>query len=311
DTLRANAGQVMRLVARWAPQETAPGGVAPGQNRFPINPVAASTDQWYLWHCHVLGHEDNDMMRKLPLVNAWRGSTAYVTGTVIAHQNVNYRARRNHTSTTTQPPPARFDQWERVNNNDGTWQPQIIYAVGDRVMHGGQLYVAHSVHQARTGQTPNLDPVLWEPLPMTACGQITKLCADNTQPAALTCQGVGAAGDENACLTGLDGCLAQCDEHVQSPCSGLCNAPTSFSVGDGTVFQSGPLGTGAACFETESELFSGSCRNLGPNRTLTINGKTETCNNSDWPYPLPPQRNHGYCIQVNADGSPNASFQAR
>lgn len=311
DTLRANAGQVMRLVARWAPQETPSNGVSPGQNRFPIDPVNPSTDQWYLWHCHVLGHEDNDMMRKLPLVNAWRGAVSYAAGAVIANQNINYRARRTHTSSASQAPSARFDLWERVNNNDGTWQPQIIYAVGDRVLHGGQLYRALTVHQAQTGQGPNVNAAQWETLPMTACGQITKLCADNTQPAALTCQSVGAAGDENACLTGLDGCLAQCDDHVQSPCSGLCNAPTRFSVADGTVFQSGALGTGAACFETESELFTGSCRNFNPTRPLTVNGKVQACNGNDWPYPLPPQRNNGYCIQVPADGSPTASFQAR
>jgi spore coat protein A, manganese oxidase len=311
DTLRSNGNQVMRLVARWAPQETPSNGVSPGQNRFPIDPVNPSTDQWYLWHCHVLGHEDNDMMRKLPLVNAWRGSVSYAAGTVIANQNINYRARRNHTSSSSQPPSARSDLWERVNNNDGTWQPQIIYAVGDRVLHGGLLYRALTVHQAQTGQSPNVNAAQWETLPMTACGQITKLCADNTQPAALTCQSTGSAGDENACLAGLDGCLAQCDDHVQSPCSGLCNSPTRFSVADGRVFQSGALGTGAACFETESELFTGSCRNFSPNRPLTVNGKVQACNGNDWPYPMPAQRNNGYCIQVPADGSPNASFQAR
>jgi spore coat protein A len=311
DTLRANGGQVMRLMARWAPQETASGGVSPGQNQFPIDPVHPSTDAWYLWHCHVLGHEDNDMMRKLPMVNAWRGSRSIATGTVIAHQNINYRARRNHTSSNSQPPNTRFDLWERVNNNDGTWQPQIIYAVGDRVLHNGQLYIARTVHQAPTSPAPSADPARWTTLAMTACGQITQLCADNTQPAALTCQTLGSGGDENACRTGLDGCLAQCDDHVQSPCSGLCNSPTKFTVADGTTFNSGPLGTGAACFETESELFTGSCRNLGPARTLTVNGKPQSCNGGNWPYPMPPQRNNGYCVQVNADGSPNASFQAR
>jgi hypothetical protein len=34
------------------------------------------------------------------------------------------------------------------------------------------------------------------------------------------------------------------------------------------------------------------------------------CNNAPWPYPLPPQRNHGYCIQTTAGNSPNASFRA-
>jgi spore coat protein A len=309
DTLRANGNQVMRLVARWAPQEIPAGGVNPGQNLFPINPVNATTDQWYLWHCHVLGHEDNDMMRKLPMVNAWRASSSYSAGTVVAHQNINYRVRLSHFSSSPQPPNTRFDLWERVNNNDGTWQPQIIYAVGDRVLHAGLLYTARTVHQAQTSPTPNADPARWEAMPMTACAQITKLCADDTQPDALTCQATAATGDEAVCLTSLDGCLAECDEHLQSPCSGLCNNPTAFGVLDGTLFQSGPLGTGAACFETESELFTGRCTNFPSNRRLTVNGKVQKCDNRNWDYPLPPQRNNGYCIQVNADGGPSASFQ--
>lgn len=146
---------------------------------------------------------------------------------------------------------------------------------------------------------------------MTACAQITKLCADNTQPKALTCQTLGANGVESACLTGLDGCLAQCDDHIQSPCSGLCNSPSPFSVPDGTIFDSGPLGTGAACFETESELASGSCSGFDGDRTLTINGRPMSCGKDrKWAYPLPPQRHYGYCIQTTAGNSPNASFKA-
>ena len=310
DTLRANGNQVMRLVARWAPQETPPGGVSPGQNLFPIDPADPTTDDFFLWHCHVLGHEDNDMMRKLPLVNIWKSQRNYAVGTVVAHQNIDYRVRVQHTSSSSQPPNTRFDLWERVNNNDGTWQPQIIYAVGDRVLHGGQLYVSNMVQQAQPGQTPNANPLLWENLPLDACGQLSTLCSDDTAPDALTCEATGLAGDQNACGASLDGCLAECDQHVQSPCSGLCNGPTPFSVADGTQFQSGPLGTGAACFETESEILSGTCSNFQGNRRLTINGRQVSCNGSNWSYPLPPQRNYGYCIQVTAGSGSNASFKA-
>jgi hypothetical protein len=208
-----------------------------------------------------------------------------------------------------QAPTARFDQWERVNNNDGTWQPQIIYAVGDRVLYSGQLYVSRTVHQAVASAPPSGDPAKWDTLPMTACAQITQLCADNTQPAALTCQATAAAADETACLAGIDGCLAQCDEPVQSPCSGLCNAPSAFSVPDGATFSSGPLGNGGACFETESELFTGKCSGMPPGRQLTINGKPQRCNGDIWDYPMPTQRNHGYCIQVAPGPGASASFQ--
>jgi hypothetical protein len=212
-----------------------------------------------------------------------------------------------HTSTS-QTPNQRFDLWERVNNNDGTWQPQIIYAVGDRVLNNGKLYRAKTVHQAQTGQPPDNDPK-WELLPQTACAQLTKLCADNTDDAGQSCQALGAANVDADCLDGLVDCLAVCDESVQSPCSGLCNNPTSFKVPDGTTFHSGALGTGAACFETTSEIVTGSCTGLGSGRTLTINGKVEPCNGANWATPLTGQRHFGYCIQTTAGSGSTASFQ--
>lgn len=311
DTLRANPGEVMTLVTRWAPQETATGGVSPGQNQFPIQPVDPATNAWYVWHCHVLGHEDNDMLRKMPLVNAWAANTAYVPGTVVAFQNIDYRVRVAHTSSSSQPPNTRFDLWERVNNNDGTWVPQIIYAVGDRVLFNGQLYRALTVHQAQTGQSPNLDPSKWEVFPMAACAQITKLCANGAKPAQKNCTSIGNANDQSQCQGSLDDCLAQCDGDVATPCSGLCNNPTSFTVPDGTVFHSGALGTGAACFETTSEIVTGSCTGLGFGRQLTINGRVEPCNGANWATPLVSERHFGYCIQVTPGLGSTASFQAQ
>jgi spore coat protein A len=311
DTIMARPGEVMRLVTRWAPQETPTGGVNPGQNQFPIVAVSPTTDAWYLFHCHVLGHEDNDMMRKMPLVNAWAPNRSFTPGTVVAHQNIDYRVRVAHTSTSSQPPPSRFDLWERVNNNDGSWQPQIIYAVGDRVTFNGRLFIAKSVHQAQSGQTPSNTPSRWDQLPTGACSQIRKFCADNTAPDALACQDIGAANVDADCGDNLDFCLGECDEDVRSPCSGLCDNPTTFTVADGTTFRSGALGNGAACFATTSELLTGTCTGLGSGRQLTINGKVQPCNGSNWAYPLPSQRNYGYCIQVNSGSGSTASFTAR
>jgi len=308
DTARANRGEILRLVTRWAPQETGTGGVSPGTNQYPIQPVDAGTNAWYLWHCHVLGHEDNDMMRKMPMVGLWVANKAYAVGTVVAFQNVDYRARLAHTSTAAQTPNTRFDQWERVNNNDGTWQPQIIYAVGDRVLSGGKLYRAKTVHQAQTGNPPDNDPK-WDFIPQGACAQLRKLCADNTDDFGQECAGTGAANVDADCLDSLDECLAACDEPVQSPCSGLCNNPHSFTVPDGTTFNSGALGTGAACFETTSEIVTGSCNGL-TGRTLTLNGKVEPCNGANWATPLTGQRHFGYCIQTTAgSGGGAATFQ--
>jgi FtsP/CotA-like multicopper oxidase with cupredoxin domain len=309
DTVRAAGNQLTRIVARWAPQEVASGGVQPGQNLFPIDPT---TGPGYLWHCHVLGHEDNDMMRKLPVVNAWASGRSYTVGTVIAHQDVNYRVRVAHTSQASQPPTARFDLWERVNNNDGTWQPQIIYAVGDRVLYQGQLYMADVLHQATPDATPPASPTLWHAFPMTACGQFAELCHEMTTPAGVTCHDLGHAGDETACLAQLPQCLAACQGgehgHSASPCSGLCSNPVAFSVPDGQSFQSGALGTAATCHETTSEILSGTCSSFAGGRQLTVNGVAMPCNSGNWTYPLPTQRNHGYCIQTNAGNHPWAAF---
>jgi FtsP/CotA-like multicopper oxidase with cupredoxin domain len=307
DTVRAPSNQLTRIIARWAPQETPSGGVAPGQNQFPIDPTANQGQ--YLMHCHVLGHEDNDMMRKLPIAPLWVGGVNYPVGLVVTHLNVNYRIRVAHTSVGAQPPPTRFDRYERVNNNDGSWQPQIIYAAGDRVLFNGQLFRALSVFQAQTGQTPSANPALWQPLPSTACGQLAQFCADDTGvPAGASCLATGQAGVEATCLAQLGTCLPVCEPVHAAPCAGLCNNPITFTVADGANFQSGPLGTGATCHQTTSEIFSGSNSSFASGRQLTVNGKVMPLN-GNWTK-LPPQRHEGYCIQTTAGNNSFAAFSA-
>ena len=72
DTVRMNPGEVTRVVVRWAPQGVAAGAVAAGTNLYAFDPTAAigTTDAFgfpggpgYVWHCHILDHEDNEMMR--------------------------------------------------------------------------------------------------------------------------------------------------------------------------------------------------------------------------------------------------------
>jgi spore coat protein A len=60
DTVKALPGMVNRILVRWAPTETPVGGVRPGQNLYEFDP---STGPGYVWHCHILDHEDNEMMR--------------------------------------------------------------------------------------------------------------------------------------------------------------------------------------------------------------------------------------------------------
>jgi hypothetical protein len=249
------------------------------------------------------------MMRPLKLVNAWAAPQLYQPGDVFTYQDVNYRVRIMHSSQSAQTPPNRFDRYERVNNNDGTWQPQIIYAVGDRVLYQGQLYMADAVHQAQTGQPPTTATTLWHSFPMTGCGQLSELCHDGTSSGAIACHDLGHAGNESACLGQLTTCLAACaggeHSHAGSPCAGLCSNPVSFSVPDATTFSSGALGTGEVCYETTSELVTGDC--TPASRNLTVNGRAMLCNGLDWPVPLPTQRHHGYCIQALA-GTPSVSF---
>ncbi len=318
DTVRTPPEMVTRIRVRWAPQEVPAGGVSPGQNLFPFDPTGFPTDnfdqQGYVWHCHLLGHEDHEMMRPLPVIGAWAPGRFVRVGRVVAYQNVDYRARSVHFSRADQPPSTRFDRWERVNNNDGSWQPQIIYAIGDRVLHEDQLFRALSIHQAQVGQTPPDNPALWAPIPMTACGQLAELCADDAgSQEGAECLALGQAGDEAACLgeeaEGLMGCLSVCEPVHPSPCSGLCENPVQFSVPDETTFRSGDLGSGPTCHETTSELLSGTCRDFSNGRKLTVNGRDMHCN-GDWPYPLPPQRNMGYCIQTTA-GQADAKFRVQ
>lgn len=57
DTVRMNPGEVTRIAIRFAPTET-PANDLNGQ--FPFDP---SVGPGFVWHCHILDHEDNEMMR--------------------------------------------------------------------------------------------------------------------------------------------------------------------------------------------------------------------------------------------------------
>jgi FtsP/CotA-like multicopper oxidase with cupredoxin domain len=67
DTIVHKVGEVTRIVTRWAPQTApleGPGSPKPGVNLFPFDPTQGK----YVWHCHNLQHEDNDMMRPFVLL---------------------------------------------------------------------------------------------------------------------------------------------------------------------------------------------------------------------------------------------------
>jgi FtsP/CotA-like multicopper oxidase with cupredoxin domain len=60
DTVKVYPGTLARFVVRFAPQDVPVSGVHAGDNLFPFDP---SSGPGYIWHCHILDHEDNEMMR--------------------------------------------------------------------------------------------------------------------------------------------------------------------------------------------------------------------------------------------------------
>lgn len=75
DTLRMNPGEVTTVLIRWAPTDAPSSGAAcpappalptpgcvprAGVNLFAFDPI---TGPGYVWHCHIIDHEDNEMMR--------------------------------------------------------------------------------------------------------------------------------------------------------------------------------------------------------------------------------------------------------
>jgi spore coat protein A len=68
DTIHAWPGYVTVIRIRWAPiasPTTGPGAPSPGVNLYSFDPT---TGPGYVWHCHILDHEDNEMMRPYEVV---------------------------------------------------------------------------------------------------------------------------------------------------------------------------------------------------------------------------------------------------
>ncbi len=60
DTVKAKPGYVTSILARFAPDNLENCEVTPGVNSYSFDPTEGPG---YLWHCHILEHEDNEMMR--------------------------------------------------------------------------------------------------------------------------------------------------------------------------------------------------------------------------------------------------------
>jgi spore coat protein A len=68
DTMQAPPGMVTIIRIRWAPltaPTSGPNAPTPGVNLYPFDPTAGPG---YVWHCHILDHEDDEMMRPYKVV---------------------------------------------------------------------------------------------------------------------------------------------------------------------------------------------------------------------------------------------------
>lgn len=60
DTAKAFPGKVTRLLVRWTPTSIPNWLTKPGWSWYSFDPTAGPG---YVWHCHIIDHEDNEMMR--------------------------------------------------------------------------------------------------------------------------------------------------------------------------------------------------------------------------------------------------------
>lgn len=74
DTMIMYPGQVTRIMVRYAPTDT-PLGV-PAHYPFVTNTL----DRGYVWHCHIIDHEDNEMMRPQYVVPQEGVTRTYIQG---------------------------------------------------------------------------------------------------------------------------------------------------------------------------------------------------------------------------------------
>jgi len=81
DTIMVPPGMVTRIIVRWAPTDIAVGGTGgdPATLRYPFDPNAGGAE--YVWHCHIVDHEDNEMMRPDTVIPKPGVTRSYIYGT--------------------------------------------------------------------------------------------------------------------------------------------------------------------------------------------------------------------------------------
>jgi spore coat protein A len=76
DTVRVLPGQVTRIAVRFAPMEKP---VNDPNLYYPFDPNAGG--HGYVWHCHIVDHEDNEMMRPYSVTPKTAATRTYIQGT--------------------------------------------------------------------------------------------------------------------------------------------------------------------------------------------------------------------------------------
>jgi hypothetical protein len=79
DTAIMNPGDVTRIAVRIAPQDT-PIGTTGSFSFVPNAPSDNGQPGYYVWHCHITDHEDNEMMRPDMFVPNPAAARTYIQG---------------------------------------------------------------------------------------------------------------------------------------------------------------------------------------------------------------------------------------
>ena len=80
DTVMVPPGMVTRFVVRWAPTTIPVGGTGgdPTTLHYSMEPDWGNYS--YVWHCHIVDHEDNEMMRPDQVVPMPGATRTYIQG---------------------------------------------------------------------------------------------------------------------------------------------------------------------------------------------------------------------------------------
>jgi FtsP/CotA-like multicopper oxidase with cupredoxin domain len=77
DTVQMLPGQVTRIAVRWAPTSL-PATTLAADAFYPFSPDGG---RGYVWHCHIIDHEDNEMMRPTSVLPNGLALRTYIKGT--------------------------------------------------------------------------------------------------------------------------------------------------------------------------------------------------------------------------------------